>query len=56
MVSSILKGGINMSKFIIQIAKKQLEKQDLISKYKYHQFTFLKGLKSVIRKMSVRTS
>lgn len=34
-----------MSKFIIQIAKKQLEKQDLISKYKYHQFTFLKGLK-----------
>ena len=34
-----------MSKFIIQIAKKQLEKQDLISKYKYHQFNFLKGFK-----------
>ena len=34
-----------MSKFIIEIAKKQLDKQTLISKYKYHQKNFLKGIK-----------
>ena len=34
-----------MSKFIIEIAKKQLEKKLLISKYKYHQNNFLKGVK-----------
>ena len=34
-----------MSKFIIEIAKKQLDKNSLISKYKYHQNNFLKGIK-----------